>query len=236
VRVLGLETATAVCAAAVAIDGTVAAERLIVAPRAHAEKLLTLAEESLALAGVRLADLDGFAVSIGPGSFTGLRIGLSTAKGFAFATRKPVLAVPTLAALAYEAVRSELVGEDEYIVPMIDARRDEVYIAIYRRSGQAATELSPARAIHLHEIPALLPERGRLLLMGDGAEKFFRSPHRAGERVVLPATGASSTGASVALLGEIALRRGDGSDGADLEPLYVKEFYTTATIQQQVKR
>jgi tRNA threonylcarbamoyladenosine biosynthesis protein TsaB len=232
--VLGIETATTVCAAAVVRDGSLASEHSLDAPQAHAEQLLTLVDKALRAARVELNDLDGFAVSIGPGSFTGLRIGLSTVKGLAFATGKPLVGVPTLMALAYQAVRSELVGEDEYIVPMIDARRDEVYMALYRRSGSTVEELRPSQAVRLRDLPALLPASGHLLLMGDGADKVSQSPLGLNVRFVVPPLRACS-GASVALLGETALKAGEASDGAALEPLYVKEFYTTAHIQQKLR-
>ena len=98
--VLGIETATAVCAVALVDDDVVRAERRYEIPQAHSEKLMECVDDCLKSAGLALSSIDGIAISIGPGSFTGLRIGLSVAKGLAFATDKPVVGVPTLEALA----------------------------------------------------------------------------------------------------------------------------------------
>ncbi len=134
--VLGIETATAVCAVALVDDDVVRAERRYEIPQAHSEKLMECVDDCLKSAGLILSSIDGIAISIGPGSFTGLRIGLSVAKGLAFAAGKPLVGVPTLEALALQPVRKDIGEADDVIVPMIDARRDEVYTAIFRRHGQ----------------------------------------------------------------------------------------------------
>lgn len=236
-KVLAIETATTVCAVAIVDDGRILADRHLEAKHVHSEKLMIFIDECLSSSGITLKGLDGIAVSIGPGSFTGLRIGLSVAKGLALATGKFVVGVPTLSALALQAVNSELVREDEYIIPMIDARRDELYTAVYQRKGHSITELLASQAIRLHEVMRFLPARGTVVVMGDGANKFqqflVQTNSMDTSRIVIPVTALRScTASSVGLLGASRFSNGEGTDGAALEPLYVKEFYTTATIQQ----
>src|SRR5258706_14324961 len=103
-KILGIESATVVCAAAIIENGCVRSERTLIAPRIHSEKIISLIDESLDDANITPTELEGVAVSIGPGSFTGLRIGLSVAKGLAYALDKPIVAVPTLEALAANTV------------------------------------------------------------------------------------------------------------------------------------
>src|SRR5512141_577989 len=129
---LGIETATTVCAAAVVRDGAVLAEELVDERNVHAERLMGMIDVAFRRSGVGLPAMDGIAVSIGPGSFTGLRIGLSVAKGLAYASGKPIVPVPTLRGLAQKAI--DTVGADGFqgVLPLLDARRGDVYCALYR--------------------------------------------------------------------------------------------------------
>ncbi len=238
-RVLGIETATEVCGAALVENGRVLAENWFEARQMHSEKLVSLIAETLQSRGHDPAALDAIAISIGPGSFSGLRIGLSVAKGLAFACDLQLVAVPTLRALATRALAGNLVTRHERVLPLIDARRDEVYTALYEYNGENLVEIASAHAASVHELVGIGPDDNRpIVVMGDGAEKFkaylsslfdsgitrrqFRIPVR--EKRLCDA-------ASVALEGEQMFRRGDIADSAGLEPLYVKEFYTTMKPQ-----
>jgi tRNA threonylcarbamoyladenosine biosynthesis protein TsaB len=121
-NVLGIETATGVCGAALAVNGVIAAVEEIDRQKIHAEKLVSLVTAVLRAGGITPRDLDGIAVSIGPGSFTGLRIGLSAAKGLAYATGVPLLAVPTLEALANRAERDGILPSEGWLCAALDAR------------------------------------------------------------------------------------------------------------------
>lgn len=236
-KVLAIETATAVCAVAIVEEGRILAERHLEAQYVHSEKLMTFIDECLTSSRTGLQAIEGFAVSIGPGSFTGLRIGLSVAKGLAYATGKPVVGIPTLEALALQAVRSELVQEDEYIVPMIDARRDEIYAARYRRMGNTIIEAVASQAYQLKGVLALMSMENSTVLMGDGVNKFQQYLVQAESmdvsHIIIPiASMRACSAVAVGVLGEQKLLKGEGTDGVSLEPLYVKEFYTTATLPQ----
>ena len=134
----------------------------------HSKSLMPLMESVLAAADLKLSDVDGFAVSIGPGSFTGLRIGMSAVKGMAFALGKPVYAVPTLLGLAYN-----LRVRDCVVCAVMDARRDEVYNALFRVENGVVTRLTPDRAIAAELLVIELTDCGwhnsGVVLVGDGA-------------------------------------------------------------------
>jgi tRNA threonylcarbamoyladenosine biosynthesis protein TsaB len=234
VTVLAIETATVRCSAAVVSGERTLAERSLSIPRAHSEKLLTLVGEALSASGLTLDRVDAVCVSIGPGSFTGLRIGLSVAKGLAFASSRPLIAVPTLEAIAWNAGRSG--GAPAYILPVIDARREDVYCALYHYDGSHVSERAGARAVGLPEIAGLIGDAAPVVVAGDGTAKFSRyllscPPGYRGKFLLpdLPDAGVSAS--AVGVLGGRALDAGRVSDLADLEPLYVKDFYTLVKTQ-----
>ncbi|MFH1502682.1 MAG: tRNA (adenosine(37)-N6)-threonylcarbamoyltransferase complex dimerization subunit type 1 TsaB [Candidatus Eisenbacteria bacterium] len=136
-RILTIDTSTTVEAAAVVDGERVLSERAILAGRGRADELVAAVAGALSDASTRLADLDGVAVSVGPGRFTGLRVGLATAKGLTAATGLPLLPVPTLEALAASAFDPGERGETDVslVCPMLDARRGEVYAALFRRGA-----------------------------------------------------------------------------------------------------
>lgn len=226
--VLGIETATAVCGAALVRDGVIAAEQSLEEKNVHAERLLGLIDRVLVDGDPRqgkadpLRSLEGIAVSVGPGSFTGLRIGLSVAKGLAFARELPLVGVPTLVALARHAAATDPPAAGEWILAALDARRDEVYYQIFDCSG------SPLRDAGDCDVVALCSEIGDhpLLVTGDGAMKVINGGSGGGHRMRLaspPALLCSAAG--VARLGEEMLREGHRDDPVTLEPLYIKEFF-----------
>ena len=130
--ILQIETATAVCSCALSLNGETIALRELNQANVHIEKLTLLIEEVLEAAGRTLKDLNAVAVSMGPGSYTGLRIGVSTAKGLCYALDIPLLAVSTLDAMASGFLEKHPDLQNEALIcPMIDARRREVYSAVY---------------------------------------------------------------------------------------------------------
>jgi tRNA threonylcarbamoyladenosine biosynthesis protein TsaB len=235
--VLAVETSTAVCGVSLVENGVVLLDRWFEATHMHAERLTVLIGESLSHHHLQASQLDGIAVSIGPGSFTGLRIGLSTAKGVAFACNLPLIAVPTLKALAMTAVVFGPARTDVYILPMIDARRDEVYGACYRVEGNNLVEIVSPCAFSIADSGRLISMDKPVILVGDGVEKFVHY-HRVdtespGDRYILPASEKRKCSAStVGILGERMLQEGIVADLGDTEPLYVKEFTTTFKPQQ----
>src|SRR5450759_5199634 len=130
--ILAIETATDVCGVALVQNQNVIAQRVLAEKYVHSEKLLPMIDEVLRDASLSAKHLDAIAVSIGPGSFTGLRIGLSTAKGLALSLGISVIAIPTLDALAYAFFRTKGGASAAVVCPMIDAKRDEAFFCFYR--------------------------------------------------------------------------------------------------------
>ncbi len=226
-RVLGIETATRVCGAAVAADGRVLADAWVEARNVHAERLMSLIGSALGDAGVALADLDAIAVSEGPGSFTGLRVGVSAAKGLAYATGKPLAGVPTLLALAERAVRGSSHSGEEVIVPLLDARREEVYYQMFRRENGAAVPLGEPQAGPIPEVCLALAGRP-VLLTGESAGAVMQSGLIGERAAVVESDVARCSAGMIALLGETMVRRGMTVNPADLEPRYIREFFLKA--------
>ena len=162
--ILGIESSTLTASAAVVKDGAVLAADDVPAPT-HSDVLLVTIDRVMKQAGVAPVELTAVAVGAGPGSFTGLRIGMSTAKGIAFAAGTPLYAISSLAALAQDAAAA---GAQGVIVPAMDARRGELYVGFYRADG---TQLAPDRVIAPAELAAAidaLRDGGPAIVLGDG--------------------------------------------------------------------
>jgi len=166
--ILCLETSSKVCSVSVGHEGRVLSCRESEQDNAHSSRLIELIEQVLHDTGLEFSQLDAFAVSMGPGSYTGLRIGVATAKGFCYALDKPLIAVSTLKALAY-GIREFSGTEGGLLCPMLDARRMEVYTAVYDRS---LNEICPVSAqIITEESFAGLLASGVMVFAGEGAAK-----------------------------------------------------------------
>jgi tRNA threonylcarbamoyladenosine biosynthesis protein TsaB len=169
--ILQIETATTVCSVALAEDGRVLACKEVEQRNIHAEKITVFIDEVLNEAGKNYAELDAIAVSSGPGSYTGLRIGVSTAKGLSFALDKPLIAIDTLGAMADGYKLRNAIGNDTNLLlcPMIDARRMEVFTAVFDIDGNVVQPVS-AEIIDENSFSDLL-KNNRIIFFGDGAEK-----------------------------------------------------------------
>ena len=231
-RIILIETSTALCSAAIAEDGVVTAYRESSAPKAHASLTSVFIDEMLRERGLKIADCDAVCVSMGPGSYTGLRVGVSTAKGLCFGSGKPLLAVgtlDTLVAQAADTVIPDLIGDPRFIIPMIDARRMEVYTAVFEIAGQAGndarqiTETAPA-IIDENSFAEYL-EQGPCLFIGDGAGKcadVIKHPN-AHFCQCWPKASAMLSPATAALYEKRF------EDVAYFEPFYLKEFVATVS-------
>jgi tRNA threonylcarbamoyladenosine biosynthesis protein TsaB len=169
--ILQIETATTVCSVALSAGGEVLACKEVDQRNIHAEMITVFIREVLNRSGKNYEDIDAIAVSSGPGSYTGLRIGVSAAKGMSFALDKPLIAVETLAAMADGLVTQNSIDADSSILlcPMIDARRMEVFTAIYDVKGNVIRPTS-AEIIDENSFNAIL-QANEILFFGDGAEK-----------------------------------------------------------------
>lgn len=216
-RALGIETATSIASVGVAAEDQVLAERALPMRGSHARSLLALIDTALAAADLGLGGLDLVAVSIGPGSFTGLRIGLSVAKGLALATGLPVVGVPTLEAYARTAG-----PRPDTLCPVLDARKGEVYAAAYRWRGADLECVAAPAAIAPERCAASL--RAPCTLVGDGVDAYLELWRRAlGEGAdLIPLAALPPSGAVVAGLGIARARARGADDLALLEPRYCR--------------
>ena len=216
--ILAIESATPRGSVALVSGGAVLAEAsLPPGPRASGS-YISAVESLFAPAGAGTADVSAVAVSAGPGAFTGLRVGMSAAKGFCFGWGVPLVPVPTLLALAHR-----FPGEGRIVCPVQDARRGEVYAAIFRWEGGELARLSPDLAIAPGLLPGLLPD-GDVLLCGDGVIPFGTPFREAlGDRVTL-VTGDEGLprAAAVGIVGERIFRDGGAEDPRTAVPSYLR--------------
>jgi len=217
--ILGIETSTAVCSVGLSGDGNQAIERSLVESRIHSEKLQTLIKEVLKEAGAVVGDIDAVAVSIGPGSFTGLRIGLSTAKGLCFSIEKPLLAVPSFEAIATAAARSYPLYRRFFIA--LDAKQSDFYTGSFRNdSGLVETEtdvaVRPSKIIgqELHDDGKTLVLTDAPLMAAEVLKGAFRCEH----------VHDFCRGEVVASIGMRKYKQKEFSDLSTTEPLYLKDF------------
>lgn len=213
--ILNIETATKNCSVALSLNGeTVACVETADAGYAHAEKLHVFIEQVLEQAAITYSDLSAVAVSKGPGSYTGLRIGVSAAKGLCFALDIPLIALPTLEVLA-----KPLVGKvDGVIVPMLDARRMEVYSAHYSSTGELLREVEA----EILDKQSYAQSAQTLYLCGDAQEKLaplFTAPHwQFHSEISYPSA------RDMGRLSEAKRQANAFEDVAYFEPYYLKEF------------
>ncbi len=169
--ILNIETSTDVCSVGIAIDGQTIRLQESHSPNSHTEKLTLLIQACADEAHLALKDLDAIAVSDGPGSYTSLRIGASTAKGMAYALNKPLISIDSLSILAY-GIPEHLLKDDTVIIAMIDARRNEVYASVYDHQYQIIQSATP---LILDENPfkAYTEGKNKVYLCGNGAKKYY---------------------------------------------------------------
>ena len=167
-RILAMDSSSLVASVAVLEDDVLIAEYTMNYKKTHSQTLLPMIDEVVKMTELDLQTIDAIAISKGPGSFTGLRIGSATAKGLGLALDKPIVAVPTVDAMAYN-----LWGSADIIVPIMDARRNQVYTGIYTFEGKHMQVLREQCAIAIEELLADLNERGRkVIFLGDGVPVF----------------------------------------------------------------
>lgn len=223
-KILLIETSTSLCSVALAADGKAVVSRESAEPRAHAAMTAPFVKQVLAECGLCASDLDAVCVSAGPGSYTGLRVGVSTAKGICFAAGIPLLAVGTLEALVHQARAAQLLPADcRYVLPMIDARRMEVYTAVFSPDARKLTEVEP-RIIDAQSFARERAE-GPVLVIGDGAAKC--SEVLAGPQVRFVQVCPHASALAVPALQ--AFEAGDFRDTAYFEPFYLKQFVATVS-------
>jgi len=167
-KILAIESSGLVASAAIATEHTLLAEYTVNFKKTHSQTLLPMVNEIVQMLGVELKEIDAIAVSAGPGSFTGLRIGSATAKGLGLALDKPVIPVPTTQGIA-----ANLYGADGIICPLMDARRNQVYTGLYRYNKNGFEIVEDQMAVPVDEIIEKVNAHGEpVTYLGDGVDAF----------------------------------------------------------------
>jgi tRNA threonylcarbamoyladenosine biosynthesis protein TsaB len=228
-KILAVDTATKSCSVAIVQNGAVSAEVTLVRRQTHSKHLMEVIRRVVSFAGIPLSDLDGFAVTRGPGSFTGLRIGLGTVKGLAAASGKPIVGVSSLSCLATQARTPSYL-----ICPIIDARKDEVYWSRYRYVDNQLNQFCPEQVTAPENVLTDIGES--CLFVGDGARLYQKLIElRLGQLAhFAPDDQAIIRGTTVALLSQERFKSGNIDDTADLIPYYIRR--SDAEINQVKNR
>ena len=219
-KILALDSSGIVASVAIVEDNTLLAEYTVNYKKTHSQTLLPMLDEVAKMTELDLSTIDAIAVAAGPGSFTGLRIGSATAKGLALALKKPLVAVPTVEALAYN-----LYDTNGLICPIMDARRNQVYTGIYRFENHKLVTLEDQMAVSITDLLDKLNERGEpVTFLGDGVPVFEKT---IGENLKVPHTFAPAhvkkqRAAAVAALGEIYYREGKLQSAGEHTPEYLR--------------
>jgi tRNA threonylcarbamoyladenosine biosynthesis protein TsaB len=219
--ILHLETATTVCSVALSYEGELIALKEENKGYTHAEHLTVFIEEVMYKANKSMIQLDAIAVSKGPGSYTGLRIGVATAKGLSYGLNKPLIAINSLSSMAFGAVSQH--PQVTYFCPMLDARRMEVYTALYNKIGD---EIINTQALILDETSFNQKlNQSDILFFGDGAQKFKEICSHSNAKFDLEI---QPSAANMIALAYQKYQQDLFEDVAYFEPYYLKEFYSPA--------
>jgi len=222
-KLLAIETSTMLGGAAILEDDRLIAESRINVKITHSERLMGEIDRLLICSGLKIEDIDVFGISIGPGSFTGLRVGLSAVKGLAYAASKKIVSVPTLEAFAWNVPFSKY-----QVCPMLDARKKEVYAGIFRWHEDRFVRVMEERAIKIEDLCSSINEP--TIFLGEGATLYKETIEawlndlsifgRPQIMVPLPS--------NAAYLGMIKAKNGEFDDPIKLTPLYLRRSETEA--------
>ncbi|HHW71114.1 MAG TPA: tRNA (adenosine(37)-N6)-threonylcarbamoyltransferase complex dimerization subunit type 1 TsaB [Clostridiales bacterium] len=219
--VLAIESSSHVAGAALVNEDKLIAECILNRGLTHSEYLMTLIDNILTMGAVKVEDIDIFGVSKGPGSFTGLRIGIATIKGLAQSVDRPVVGVPTLDGLAYNVQYTH-----HLICPIMDARRGQVYTSLYEYKGSKMIRIDEYNALPIEEVLRKLVTKGRdVIFLGDAVGIYKNKiKDRMGEKALFaPAPFREQRPSSIASLTIEIAHRGQVEDYRDIVPFYLRK-------------
>ena len=233
-KVLGIESSAITASVAIMSDECMLAEYTINYKKTHSETLLPMIDEICKMTNTSPDELDVIAVSVGPGSFTGLRIGAATGKGIALALDKKMVSVPTLNAMAYN-----LYGDKRLICPIMDAKRSHLYAGMFAFEEDALVNVMDTCLISYEDLAKKCNELGReVVFIGDGVcvcRDFLNDNLKCGY-VFAPAHISSQRASSVALLGMEMAKRGEFTDDSLLKPDYLRPSQAERELEKKKDR
>ncbi len=225
-RILNIETATRVCSVSLSENGKVISIQELHSKQSHAEQITLFSEQVIYKADLNFKDIDAVAISKGPGSYTGLRIGVSTAKGFCYSLDIPLISIGTLPALAHgmiEKIAKESNNPEDFLYcPMIDARRMEVYTALYNHKLEEVKKVE-AKIITKDSFAEWFQKGKQIIFIGDGALKC-KSLLSENQGAIFLEEEFLPSAAYMASLAEEKFQKKEFEDVAYFEPFYLKDF------------
>lgn len=231
--VLAVETATKTASVALVSDDRLLGEFTVQTQFTHSQSMMPMLDQMLKQAGISIEEVDGFAASIGPGSYTGLRIGIAAVKTFGFALNKPVYGIETLPAMI-----DQVMWLEGTILAMMDARRNRVYVAGVRQHGEQKELVLTQQAMEISELVDWMDQQdGPIYLMGDGAEKYSDALQSGTSRpVFLPGAFATPTARTVAWRGMELLKRQEPGDPDVLVPCYLAKTQAERELEERRRK
>jgi tRNA threonylcarbamoyladenosine biosynthesis protein TsaB len=230
-KILAFDTSTVVAAVAVSEDTKLLGEYILNHERKHSEKIMPMADYLLKDLGLKHSEMDLYAASTGPGSFTGLRIGVSTVKAMAYAAKKPAAGIPTLDVLAFNAI-----SFDELICPMIDARNGQVYTALYKKEKGTVINITEYMGVSIDTILDKVEETGkRTVFIGEGAvlHKELILSRLGNSAELMPGNLGIPRASSVAHLAYLKAQTGQLRDPFDMVPFYLRKSQAERELEKR---
>jgi universal bacterial protein YeaZ len=233
-KILAVDTSASVASVAIMEDGVLLGEYSINNKKTHSQKLLPMINELLVNLDITVKDIDYFAASSGPGSFTGLRIGITTIKTLAYSANKPVIAVPTLDALANNMATSEAL-----VCPIMDARNNQVYTALYTAEKGVVQNITEYMGVHITELCNTLNGKNkRVVLLGDGVaiHKAFLTENLIVPFDFAPVSSVLQRAASVAEVAMQMLVEKRQQSSFDMVPFYLRKSQAERMFEAENKK
>lgn len=233
-KILGIDSSGLVASVALVADDIMVAEYTIHYKKTHSQTLLPMLDEIVKMAEIQLNEIDAIAVAAGPGSFTGLRIGSSTAKGLGLALKKPIIGIPTVEGLAYN-----LYGTEKLICPLMDAKRNQVYTGIYEFESNKMKVLMKQKVVALSEIIEELNQMGRaVIFLGDGVEVYKNEIEEMAAIPIqfAPAHLSKQRAGAIATLGQVYYKEGKYETAEAHKPVYLRLSQAERELLERKKR
>ncbi len=227
-KILGIDTSTMASSCALVEDGSLVGEVFYKQDMSHSENLIPMINTVLRATGNTIEDIDLFAVANGPGSYTGLRIGLATMKAFSHSLKKPIVSVSTLEALAFNGYGAEI------IVPMIDARRDRVYAGVFKSGEDGLETVLEEEIYEVESLCDFLKPYSRVLFLGNGYSAYREVfDERLDNFYLASLASLDCRASSIAFLAEAYHRSGLSEDYFSLAPRYFRETQAQRELRKK---